>query len=100
MRLAHGEIAQDNRGCYNQIRAKDKELDVAAVQLEHARAVLVENKASSESLHHSASYGLYAMPCLLTRRWMLQLCSWIIYPGCYDGRLVPGKAPAAWRSKG
>ena len=49
MRLAHVEVIQDNKGCYNQIRAKDKELDAAAVQLEHARAVLVENKASSES---------------------------------------------------
>ena len=49
MRLAHGEVTQDNRGCYNQIRAKDKELSAAAVQLEHARAILVENKASHQS---------------------------------------------------
>lgn len=59
MRLAHVEVTQDNRGCYNQIRAKDKELDAAAVQLEHARAVLVENKASTQKQAHSVGCPLY-----------------------------------------
>ena len=54
MKMAHGRVTQDNRGCYNQIRAKDKELDAAAVQLEHARAVLVENKASPQSMQNQA----------------------------------------------
>lgn len=58
-RLAHVEVTQDNRGCYNQIRAKDKELDAAAVQLEHARAVLVENKASMQKRAHSVGCPLY-----------------------------------------
>ena len=54
VKLAHGEVAQDNRGCYNQIRAKDKALDAAAAQLEPAQAVLVENKASPGSLQSPA----------------------------------------------
>ena len=46
MKMAHEEVAQDNKGCYNLIRAKDRELDAAAVHLEQARAVMIENKAS------------------------------------------------------
>ena len=46
MEMAHKEVTQDNKGCYNLIRAKDRELDAAAVHLEQARAVMVENKAS------------------------------------------------------
>ena len=81
IRLAHGEIAQDNRGCYNQIRAKDKELDAAAVQLEHARAVLVENKASTQKQAHNDGF-----PCIECRvsshgSRTLQLRSWLNCPG-------------------
>ncbi len=49
MKAEHEKLSKDNKGCYNQIRAKDKELSAAAVQLEHARAILVENKASHQS---------------------------------------------------
>ena len=45
MKAAHEKLTKDNKGCYNQIRAKDKELGAAKVQLERARAILVENKA-------------------------------------------------------
>ena len=44
MKAAHDSLAKDNKGCYNQIRAKDKELNAAELQLEHARAILVDNK--------------------------------------------------------
>ncbi len=46
MKMAHTEMTQDNKACYNLIRAKDRELDAAAVHLEQARAIMVENKAS------------------------------------------------------
>ena len=46
MKMAHQEMTHDSKGCYNLIRAKDRELDAAAVHLEQARAVMVENKAS------------------------------------------------------
>lgn len=45
MRAEHEKLTRDNKGCYNQIRAKDRELSAAEVQLERARAILVENKA-------------------------------------------------------
>ena len=91
MRLAHGEIAQDNRGCYNQIRAKDKELNAAAVQLEHARAVLVENKASTQKQAHNVSF--LCIECRVSSQgsWMLQVCSWMICPGW--SKEDRGKAP-------
>ncbi len=49
MKADHEKLAKDNKGCCNQIRAKDKQLSAAGVQLEHARAILAENKASHQS---------------------------------------------------
>lgn len=44
VRASNAALSDDNRGCYAQIRAKDKELDAAALQVKHAKAVAVENK--------------------------------------------------------
>ena len=59
MKAAHEKLTKDNKGCYNQIRAKDKELSAAEVQLEHARAVLVENKANP--LSQKGAVAVYTM---------------------------------------
>ena len=37
-------LAKDNKACYNQIRAKDKQLDSAAREVEHARQTELHNK--------------------------------------------------------
>ncbi|CAL5219051.1 g811 [Coccomyxa viridis] len=50
MKADHEKLAKDNKGCCNQIRAKDKQLSAAGVQLEHARAILVENKELQNSI--------------------------------------------------
>ena len=73
MKMAHEEVTQDNKGCYNLIRAKDRELDAAAVHLEQARAVMVENKASPvnatciecliQSLHLSGEQHVFECLC-------------------------------------
>lgn len=44
VRAANQQLADDNRGCYAQIRAKDKELDLAAAKVEEARRIAMENK--------------------------------------------------------
>lgn len=43
LREAHRALGEDNRACYAQVRAKDKQLDAAAVQVEEARRIKVEN---------------------------------------------------------
>lgn len=45
VRAANQQLTDDNRGCYSQIRAKDKELDLAAAKVEEARRIAMENKA-------------------------------------------------------
>lgn len=47
VKAANVALADDNRGCYAQIRAKDKELDMLAAQVEHAKAIAIENKVTS-----------------------------------------------------
>lgn len=54
MKITHGELTKDNKACYSEIRAKGKDLDAAAVQLERARTIAVENKVRPQRL--DASY--------------------------------------------
>jgi hypothetical protein len=44
LRAANQQLADDCRACYAQIRAKDKELDLAAARVEEALRVSIENK--------------------------------------------------------
>ena len=50
VRASHAALTDDNKGCYTLIRAKDKELDAAAVQVEAANAIAVENKVRMLSM--------------------------------------------------
>ena len=43
LRAANTALSEDNRGCYAQIRAKDKDLDVAAIRIKEAACINVEN---------------------------------------------------------
>lgn len=49
VRASNTALTDDNKGCYALIRAKDKELDAAAVQVEAAKAIAVENKVKMPS---------------------------------------------------
>ncbi|BDA42075.1 probable microtubule-associated protein [Coccomyxa sp. Obi] len=50
VRASNAALADDNKGCYSLIRAKDKELDAAAAQVEAAKAIAVENKELQNSI--------------------------------------------------
>ena len=44
LKAANAKLAEDNKTCYNTIRAKDKELDAAAKVKQQAERTAVENK--------------------------------------------------------
>ena len=44
MKADSANLARDNKACYSQIRAKDKQLDSAAKEVEHARQTELHNK--------------------------------------------------------
>jgi hypothetical protein len=43
VRARNGALGEDNRGCYAQIRAKDKQLAAYEAAMAEARAIAVEN---------------------------------------------------------
>ena len=45
LRAGKDALAEDNKAAASTIRAKDKQLDVAAVRVEEARIIAMENKA-------------------------------------------------------
>ena len=46
VKAENASLVKDNKACYNQIRAKDKQLDGAAKEVEHARQTELHNKVS------------------------------------------------------
>ena len=45
LRAGKDALAEDHKAAASTIRAKDKQLDVAAVRVEEARIIAMENKA-------------------------------------------------------
>lgn len=46
LKADNGRLSKDNKTCYCQIRAKDKQLDSAAKEMEHARHTELQNKVT------------------------------------------------------
>lgn len=46
LRAEKTRLENDNKGAYNQIRAKDKELDTMAMEIEAAHQILIQNGVS------------------------------------------------------
>ena len=44
LKASNASLGKDNKACYSQIRAKDKQLDSAAKEVEHARQTKLHNK--------------------------------------------------------
>ena len=49
LKAENAELDGDRRGVWNQLRAKDKQLDVMAAEVEQARAVQIHNLVGSPS---------------------------------------------------
>lgn len=47
MKAENASLSKNNKACYSQIRAKDKELDAAAKQVAQAQRTEIHNKVSS-----------------------------------------------------
>ena len=47
LKADNASLTKDNKTCYNQIRAKDRELDAAAKQVKQAHQTEIQNKVST-----------------------------------------------------
>lgn len=67
LKAENAGLSKDNKVCYGQIRAKDKELDAAAKEVAQARQAEIQNKVSQHcrlhairaATHNTCSYALF-----------------------------------------
>ena len=70
LKAENAHLDSDNKGAYNQIRAKDKHLDTMALEVEEARRILIQNGVSPVprcSTHYIEATSMQSSPFLAPR---------------------------------
>ena len=72
LKAENAHLDSDNKGAYNQIRAKDKQLDTMALEVEEARRILIQNGVSPRfccSMRYAEATSLQtnSLLCIMAR---------------------------------